>query len=239
MLREIPRRRWKSSNRLTPREDVPDDEHAPPLAHDLETLGHRAVHVGEALPFHATQASELHHRMQSPTVGSVRGSSTVGTDSAPAVMSGSAAIFVGHRARSLHGVARPLDRQRRLSRPRAVLPSRLPGHVGLGDHRLLHRVRVPPRDRRAKCGPHRPSTGVLRRPGRVQPGIGFVWAGADGGPSDRGATDPGRGSRGDAARVAGTASRERSRPNVAPRWWPCGAASAPWPWRQARLWAPC
>ena len=33
-------------------EDVPDDEHAPPLADDLEALGDRAVHVGEALPFH-------------------------------------------------------------------------------------------------------------------------------------------------------------------------------------------
>ena len=33
-------------------EEVPDDQHAPPLAHDLQALGHRAVHVGEALPFH-------------------------------------------------------------------------------------------------------------------------------------------------------------------------------------------
>jgi hypothetical protein len=36
-------------------EDVPDDEHAPPLAHDLEALGHRAVHVGEALSLHTVR----------------------------------------------------------------------------------------------------------------------------------------------------------------------------------------
>ena len=33
-------------------EGIPDDEQRPPLAHHLEALGHRAMHVGEALPFH-------------------------------------------------------------------------------------------------------------------------------------------------------------------------------------------
>src|SRR4030095_10081883 len=35
-------------------ERVADDQHAPPLAHDLEALGHRAVHVLEALALHIT-----------------------------------------------------------------------------------------------------------------------------------------------------------------------------------------
>ena len=35
-----------------PEERVADDQHRPPLADHLETLGHRAVHVREALPFH-------------------------------------------------------------------------------------------------------------------------------------------------------------------------------------------
>ncbi len=45
-------------------EGVPDDEHRPSLAHHLKALGHRAVHVGEALPFHETQNRGLHHRTQ-------------------------------------------------------------------------------------------------------------------------------------------------------------------------------
>ena len=52
MFREMPRRRWKSSKRVTPRNDVANDEHGPPLADDLETLGDGAVDAGKALAFH-------------------------------------------------------------------------------------------------------------------------------------------------------------------------------------------
>ena len=48
----------------------------------------------------------------------------------------------GDRAGCLHGVARSLDRERRLPGPAAVLPSRSEGSPGLGDHRLQHRVRL-------------------------------------------------------------------------------------------------
>src|SRR5260370_33074534 len=54
-----------------PQEGVTHDQHRPPLAHHLEALGHRAVHAGEALPFHGTQDRGLHHRTQSSTVSSM------------------------------------------------------------------------------------------------------------------------------------------------------------------------
>ena len=45
-------------------EGIPHDEEAPPLAHDLEALRHRAVHVLEAGAPHEFDDSWLHDRTQ-------------------------------------------------------------------------------------------------------------------------------------------------------------------------------
>src|SRR5690606_24034363 len=47
-----------------PEEGVPDDQHRPPVADDLEALSHRAVHVSEALALHGSRLSGLHDRTQ-------------------------------------------------------------------------------------------------------------------------------------------------------------------------------
>jgi len=52
-------------------EGVAHDEHAPPLADDLEALGNRAVHPGEALAIHDLEDSELHNRTQARRVVAV------------------------------------------------------------------------------------------------------------------------------------------------------------------------
>jgi len=77
-----------------PQEGVPDDEHAPPLAHDLEALGNGAVHVGEALSFHACDRSGLHDEMQSRKVRSVTGPSTHRGGSTGAVGARRPTVFV-------------------------------------------------------------------------------------------------------------------------------------------------
>src|SRR5579884_975146 len=45
-------------------ERVADDQQRPPLAHHLQTLRDRAMHVGKALPLHALEDSGLHDRTQ-------------------------------------------------------------------------------------------------------------------------------------------------------------------------------
>ena len=84
------------------------------------------------------------------------------------------AVFVVTALGCVHGLARPLDRQRGLPGARALLPPRLAGHAGLGDHRLQHRVRVAAGHRRPHGRPARAAAALLRRARRVQPRFGAV-----------------------------------------------------------------
>ena len=72
-----------------------------------------------------------------------------------------------HRARHVHGVARPVDRQRRLPRHRSVLPRRQFGIAVVDHHRLLDRVRRAARGRRPHRRPARPQAHVPGRRRRV------------------------------------------------------------------------
>ena len=65
MFREIPEALVEVVEPGDAEEAVPDDQHRPPLAHHLEGLGHRAVHLFEALPTHASNCTGLHGAMHS------------------------------------------------------------------------------------------------------------------------------------------------------------------------------
>ncbi len=77
------------------------------------------------------------------------------------------AVFVVTALGHLHGLARPLDRQRGLPRHRGVVPRRELGVAVVDHHRLLHRVRRAARRRRPHGRPARSQAGVRGRRRRV------------------------------------------------------------------------
>ena len=139
-------------------------------------------------------------------------------------------VFIVTALGCLHGLARSVDRERGLPRPRTLVPARLPGLAGLGHHRLQHRVRLAARHRRPQRRPTRAPAAVLHRSGRLHPGFGPVRPGPLGGPARRRPVHPGQRGGRHAAGLARPPARAPSPASGAPRWWPCGVASAPWPW---------